>query len=173
MRFSLFLLIVILYSCVDNRELSTEDSIVNPEYQLNFINLRLSAREFNSGNFSVPDQIKDTTEIDFLRKDINTDYLETVSFQIYAENTINQPIEIDFKFFNPDDEVVYRYTKTINSLANAAYKEEFLVDLTTSEVIDIKNAVYLETIFVQQEQNDLEGEFLLRSVVQFSYKYTL
>ena len=173
MKKLLVLFILFFYSCVDDRDFSTDDVVVNPEYRLNFVNFQFNANSLNQGNLSDENEIADFAEVDFLREDINVDYLETVSFQIYVKNSINQPIEINFDFFNPQDEIVYEYTKNIEGGSlNEPFTEEFTIDLSADEVTAITEAFTLQATFTQPQENDQQGKFSLQSIVEFSYKFT-
>ena len=173
MRKLLVLIILISYSCVDDRDFTTDDIVVNPEYRLNFVNFQFNANSLNQGNLSDENQIADFAEVDFLREDINVDYLETVSFQVYVESSIGQPIDIDLEFLNPEDEIIYEYTKNIEggSLSDLT-TEEFTIDLSADEVTAITDALTLQATFTQPQENDQQGKFSLRSIVEFSYKFT-
>jgi len=174
MKKLLVLFIFIFYSCVDDRDFSTDDVVVTPEYRLNFVNFQFNANAINQGNLSTENQMADFAEVDFLREDINVDYLETVSFQVYIENSINQPLEINFKFFNPQDEIVYEYTRNIDSgETDVPFTEEFTIDLSADEVAAITEAFTLQANFSQPQENNQQGEFSLQSTVEFSYKFTL
>ena len=173
MKKLLVLFFFICYSCVDDRDFSTENLEVNPEYQLNFVNFQFDADSLNQGNLSDENQIADFAEVDFLREDVNVDYLETVSFQVYVESSIGQPINIKLEFLDPEDEIVYEYTKNIQSGAlSDPTKEEFTIDLDADEVKAITDALTLQAFFTQPQENDQQGKFSLRSTVEFSYKLT-
>ena len=171
MRKLLVLFLLICYSCVDDRDFSTDDLVVNPEYSLNFVDFQFNANAINQGNLSDQNEITDFAEVDFLRDDINVDYLETVSFQVFVENSINQPININFNFFNPQDEIVFEYTKSIEAGSpNNPFTEQFIIDLNVEEVTSITEAFILQASFTQPQENDQQGEFSLQSIVEFSYK---
>ena len=160
-------------ACVDDRDVSLDDVVVNPEYRLNFVNFELTANTLNQGNLSEPDQITDFAEVDFLREDINVDYLETVSFEVATQNGLDQPVNINFQFADIEENLVYEFNRTIAARSSdGPTYETFTIDLNAQEVNAITDAFDLQATFNQPDENDQSGSFSLTSIVHFSYRYT-
>jgi len=173
MKRLLVLLLLLNVACVDDRDLSVDDVVLNPEYRLNFVNFEFTANTLNQGNQSEPDQISDLAEVDFLREDINVDHLETVSFEVATQNGLDQPLSINFQFADIDGNVVYEFNRTIAARSNdVPNNEAFTINLNDQQVDAITDAFNLQATFVQPDENDQSGSFSLTSIVHFSYRYT-
>lgn len=173
MRRLLVLFVFLNVSCVDDRDLSVDEVVLEPEYRLNFVNFEFTANAINQGNLSEPAQITDFAEVDFLREDINVDYLETVSFEVATQNGLDQPLNIYFQFSDINENVVYEYSRTIAARSNDGPNNEvFTIDLNAQQVDAITDAFNLQATFSQPDANDQSGSFSLASIVHFSYRYT-
>jgi len=169
------LLLVILSSCVDDRELDFEGIEANPKYEANFVNFNFSAEEINVGNTSAGNRYVDATSVDFFEQEVNVDYLDSLSIQMNIESTIDTRMRVKFKFFQ-DDSINFRLIESIQAVqpGDSLNPSNQIVEvrLTEDEVYDVVRSEYVRVSVKQDSTASNNGHFDFKSILRFSYLYT-
>ncbi|MFN2261528.1 MAG: hypothetical protein ABR595_05645 [Psychroflexus sp.] len=165
-----------LLSCIDDREVDFSGIEANPTYEANFVHFDFSAEDINEGNAESKNKYSDATEIDFFEQDINLDYLESLTFQMNVENTINSELKVDLQFIDKEDDVAFRTIESARTIQpgysfNPNYEiVEF--NLTDDEITDVIQSDFVIITVSQESEATNGGTFELKSLARFSYLYT-
>ena len=172
-----YLVIICLFflSCTDDRPLDTDEFEARPSFETNVFQTQYSAGSINTGNDSiaVPNTIHDYIDVNFLNEEFNADYLERLRFTVLAENSIDQPQNLDFIFFDNNDVETFRVTEPIpaGSTGNPTLKE-FSVDLNTEEIEIITSSVRAEFFVTQPSTANNSGTMQLECIVEGGYLFS-
>ncbi|WP_127845585.1 hypothetical protein [Psychroflexus aestuariivivens] len=165
-----------LISCVDDRDVDFSGIEANPTYEANFVDFNFSAEDINNGNSESGNVYSDATEIDFFEQDINLDHLESLSFQMNVESTINSELKIDLQFVNQEEEIAFRRiesTRTIRPGYGFSPNYEIVeFNLTETEIMDVIQSDHVIISVSQESEATNNGTFELKSLARFSYLYT-
>ena len=172
-----YLVIICLFflSCTDDRPLDTDEFEARPSFVTNVFQTQYPAELINTGNDSNTGQnkLRDFIDVDFLNEEFNADYLERLRFTVLAENSIDQPQNLDFIFFDNNDLETFRVTEPIpaGSTGNPTLKE-FSVDLNTEEIEIITSSVRAEFFVTQPSTANNSGTMQLECIVEGGYLFS-
>ncbi|WP_438425213.1 hypothetical protein [Aquimarina macrocephali] len=173
-----------LISCVKDVDFDqTEDVVLTPVYEVDFVYSRFDTNQFIDSNINpaivVPEVIvNDTLSYDLLGTDFVVDNLGRVELTFEFRNTIERDFDFDFGFLNDSDQRIGPlYSMTANSGngegTDAIVTTEVII-LDTAEIDVLRDATRLiSSMRVQNINSSLRGILELRSKGTYFFNYEL
>lgn len=173
----LYLLLALIYglfltSCVDDRELDTEEFFISSSNEFNFLSFNIEAQALNEGNSGSTNNYFDTVNSDFLTELDDID-IESLGFQFYTENTTNQDLDFQIHFLNAAQNPIISFSEVITAGSPTNPNQQlFDFELTPEEITNFTTAESIEFTINQEETNSQNGQLFLQSIINFRYRYS-
>lgn len=108
----LFLLsILFITSCTDDRALDYTEFEITPNVELNLVEIEYPAFAINAVGNSIGFPI----DIDVFGNDLTNNNIKSVQLNFFVENSIDQPQDINFVFYDTSGVETFRIEKTIGA----------------------------------------------------------